>query len=51
MTEDDIEIGPIHYLVVEWPAGKEPNGDGLAHLVDLTDRGLVRVIDLAFVRK
>ena len=48
---DDIELGPIDYLIVEWPPGKEPNGEGLKHLVDLTDRGLVRVIDLAFVKK
>lgn len=51
MSDNDIELGPIDYLVVEWPAGKEPNGEGLKHLVDLTDRGLIRVIDLAFVQK
>src|SRR5512144_2185118 len=51
MSTEDIEVGPIDYLVVEWPAGKEPDGQGLKHLVDLTDRGLIRVIDLAFVRK
>jgi hypothetical protein len=51
MSTDDIEIGPIDYVVVEWPAGKEPNGEGLKHLVDLSDRGLIRVIDLAFMKK
>jgi hypothetical protein len=51
MSTDDIELGPIDYVVVEWPAGKEPNGEGLKHLVDLSDRGLIRVIDLAFVKK
>ena len=52
MTENtDIELGPVDYLVVEWPAGKEPTGEGLKHLVDLTERGLIRVLDLAFVRK
>jgi hypothetical protein len=48
---DDIETGPIDYVIVVWPPGKEPNGEGLKHLVDLTDRGLVRVLDLAFVKK
>jgi hypothetical protein len=47
----DIQIGPVDYLIVEWPAGKEPNGEGLRLLGDLTDRGLIRVLDLAFVRK
>ncbi|HEY3050311.1 MAG TPA: DUF6325 family protein [Gaiellaceae bacterium] len=51
MSENEMELGPIDYLVVEWPSGKEPTGEGLAHLVDLTDRGLIRVLDLAFVRK
>ncbi len=51
MSDNDVELGPVDYLVVEWPAGKEPTGEGLGMLVDLTERGLIRVIDLAFVRK
>lgn len=51
MSATDIEIGPIDYLIVEWPPGKEPTGEGLPILVDLVDRGLIRVLDLAFVRK
>lgn len=51
MSENDIELGPIDYLVVEWPPGNEPTGEGLKHLADLSDRGLIRVIDIAFVRK
>jgi hypothetical protein len=51
VSETDIEVGPIDYLVVEWPADKQPNGEGLKHLIDLTDRGIIRVIDLAFVKK
>jgi Family of unknown function (DUF6325) len=47
----DIELGPVDYLIVEWPVGTEPTGEGLEHLVDLTERKLIRVIDLAFVRK
>ena len=51
MSNEEIELGPIDYLIVEWPAGKEPTGEGLEHLVDLAERGLIRVIDLAFVMK
>ena len=51
MSADDIELGPVDYLIVEWPRGKEPTGEGLGVLVDLTERGLIRIIDLAFVRK
>jgi hypothetical protein len=48
---DSEELGPVDYLIVEWPPGKEPTGEGLAILGDLTDRGLINVLDLAFVRK
>ena len=51
MSDSELELGPVDYLIVEWPAGKEPTGEGLAILADLTDRGLIRVLDLAFVQK
>jgi hypothetical protein len=51
MSTTDIELGPIDYLVVEWPADKQPTGEALPKLVDLVDRGLIRILDLAFVRK
>ena len=51
MSENDIELGPVDYLIVEWPIGKQPTGEGLSHLVDLQDRGVIRVLDLAFVMK
>ena len=46
----EIEMGPIDYLLVEWP-GRQPNGEAAPHLVDLVDRGLIRILDLAFVTK
>jgi hypothetical protein len=51
MTDKETELGPVDYLIVEWPPGKQPTGEGLGVLADLTDRGLIRVLDLAFVRK
>jgi hypothetical protein len=47
----EAEVGPIDYIVVEWPAGKPPTGEAFPHLVDLVDRGLIRLLDLAFVGK
>jgi uncharacterized membrane protein len=44
------EMGPIDYIVVEWP-GRQPNGEVAPHLVDLVERGLIRILDLAFVTK
>jgi hypothetical protein len=51
MTESELEHGPVDYLIVEWPAGTQPTGEGLGLLADFTDRGLIRVLDLVFVRK
>jgi hypothetical protein len=51
VNDTDVELGPIDYLIVEWPAGKQPSGEGLPLLVDLVDRGIIRVLDIAFVRK
>jgi uncharacterized membrane protein len=49
-TETVAEMGPIDYLLVEWP-GRQPNGQVAPHLVDLVDRGLIRILDLAFMTK
>jgi Family of unknown function (DUF6325) len=51
MSEPEIEVGPIDYLVVEWPPDKQPTGEAMPMLVDLVDRGVIRILDLAFVRK
>jgi uncharacterized protein DUF6325 len=51
VSDTDIELGPIDYIVVEWPADKPPTGEAFPYLVDLVDRGLVRILDLAFVKK
>ena len=48
VSDTDVELGPIDYLVVEWPAGKQPSGEGLPIIVDLVDRGVIRLLDLAF---
>jgi hypothetical protein len=48
---EDMEVGPVDYLVVEWPPGSPPNGEALPHLIDLVDRGVIRVLDFAFVEK
>jgi uncharacterized protein DUF6325 len=45
------EMGPIDYVLVEWPGRKRPHGELAPHLVDLVDRGLIRILDLAFIEK
>ncbi|RYV52770.1 DUF1269 domain-containing protein [Pengzhenrongella frigida] len=43
-------MGPIDYIVVEFP-GSRMTGEGLPMLVDLVDRGVIRILDLVFVKK
>lgn len=50
MSDEFIEMGPIDYIVVEFP-GNRMTGEGFPLLVDLVDRGLIRILDLMFVRK
>jgi len=50
MPDQTDALGPISYLIVEFP-GNKMTGDGLAVLVDLVDRGIIRVLDLLFVRR
>lgn len=50
MTDDVDEMGPIDYIVVEFP-GSKMTGEGFPLLIDLVDRGIIRILDLAFVTK
>ena len=50
MADDVAEMGPVDYLVVEFP-GNRMTGEGFPLLVDLVDRGLIRILDLVFVKK
>jgi hypothetical protein len=49
-TDELEEMGPIDYLLVEWP-GRQPKGEAAPILVDLVERGIVRVLDLTFITK
>ncbi|MGZ5312985.1 MAG: DUF6325 family protein [Solirubrobacterales bacterium] len=49
-TDEPEEMGPIDYLLIEWP-GRQPTGEAAPILVDLVERGIVRVLDLVFITK
>ncbi|GHE26429.1 DUF6325 family protein [Kitasatospora indigofera] len=49
-SSEPIEPGPIDYLIVEFP-GSRLTGEGMPLLADLVDRGIIRILDLTFVRK
>ncbi|MFE7505539.1 DUF6325 family protein [Promicromonospora sp. NPDC057488] len=48
MTE--LDVGPIDYLALEFPESRL-NGRGLAALLDLVERGIIRILDLRVARR
>jgi hypothetical protein len=48
VPEELQELGPIDYIVLEWP-GRQPNGEAAPLLADLVDRGIIRILDIAFM--
>jgi Family of unknown function (DUF6325) len=53
MTEVSLdELGPVDYIVVEFPAGASNfTGEMAAELLSLVDRGIIRVIDVLILTK
>ena len=52
MTDEDVdELGPVDYLVVEFPADRANfSGEMAKELAALVQRGTVRVLDLLFLK-
>jgi hypothetical protein len=44
------QMGPIDYVVIEFPDGVH-KGEAAPLLVDLVDRGIIRILDLMFIQK
>jgi hypothetical protein len=49
-TEQFEEMGPIDYIVLEWP-GRQPQGEVAPLILDLVDRGIIRILDVALMAK
>jgi hypothetical protein len=50
VSEQFEDMGPIDYVVVEFP-GNHMTGEAFPLLVDLVDRGIIRLLDLRFIKK
>jgi hypothetical protein len=50
MADEPTAMGPISYLIVEFP-GNKMTGEGLPILVDLVERGVIRILDLMFASR
>jgi hypothetical protein len=46
------ELGPVDYLIVEFPAGAQNfTGEGAAELIRLHDAGIIRIMDILILQK
>ena len=44
------EMGPVDYVVIEWPK-QQPTGEAAPLILDLVDKGIIRILDVAFLAK
>jgi hypothetical protein len=51
MEAHEDELGPIDIVVIAYPADAPMTGEAAPMLVDLVDRGIIRVLDALFVRQ
>ena len=51
MEAHDELLGPIDLVVIAYPADAPMTGEGVDALMDLVDRGIIRVLDAMFVIK
>src|SRR5215216_5195196 len=49
MEAHEEELGPIDIVVIAYPAGAPITGEAVPMLLDLVDRGIIRVLDAMFV--
>jgi|SRR5215218_2817190 len=51
MDAQNGELGPIDIAIIAYPAGSPMTGEAVPLLIDLVDRGIIRVLDAMFVIK
>src|SRR6188508_3756826 len=53
MTDRSLdELGPVDYLIIEFPAGQQNfTGEGADELLRLHDAGIIRVMDILILQK
>lgn len=51
MEASEQELGPIDVVIIGYPPGAPMTGEAVPILLNLVDRGIIRVLDALFVRK
>ena len=50
-TPEQEELGPVDIVVIAYPPGAPMTGEAIPMLLDLVERGIIRVLDALFVTK
>ena len=51
MTAHTDEVGPIDIVIVAYPPGSPMTGEAIPLILDLVERGIIRVLDVLFVMR
>jgi Family of unknown function (DUF6325) len=51
MEAHEVELGPIDIVVIEYPPDAPMTGEAVPIFLDLVDRGIIRVLDVLFVKQ
>ena|SRR5215204_4643633 len=49
MEAHNEELGPVDIVVIAYPAGAPMTGEAIPLMMDLVERGIIRVLDVLFV--
>ena len=50
-TAQELELGPVDIVVIGYPADAPMTGEAIPIVLDLVDKGIIRVLDVMFVTK
>ena len=50
MEAHEMELGPVDIVVIAYPADAPMTGEAVPLLLDLVERGIIRVLDVLFVK-
>ncbi len=51
MSSEQLELGPVDIVVIGFPPDAPATGESIPIVVDLVDRGIIRVLDVMIVQK
>ena len=51
MSSEQLELGPVDIVVIGFPPDAPATGESIPLVIDLVDRGIIRILDVMIVQK